>query len=233
MAKAKKSAKKPVKKMKKVTKAKSVKSAPAKKAVKKVVKKAVKKVKKVAKKAVKKPAAKLKAKSKTKSAKKSKKILAVPKGYNSITPYLIVNQALNAIEFYKKVFAAKEMMCMKDDSGCVNHAELQIGDTRIMLADECPEMNARSPQSYGGSPVSIHLYIPNVDAVVERALAAGAVLARPVQDMYYGDRSGGVMDPFGHVWFISTHIEDVTPAQMKKRAAEMCEHKDHACEEHA
>lgn len=231
MAKAKKATKKPVKKIKKVVKAKSTKSAPAKKAVKKVVKKAVKKVvKKATKKVVKKA---VKAKSKPKTAKKTKKILAVPKGYNSITPYLIVNQALNAIEFYKKAFGAKEVMCMQDETGCVNHAELQIGDAKIMLADECPEMNARAPQSYGGSPVSIHLYIPNVDAVVERALAAGAVLARPVQDMYYGDRSGAVMDPFGHVWFISTHVEDVTPAQMKKRVAAMCEHKDHACEEHA
>src|SRR3990167_6690080 len=221
MAKAKKSAKKvakkPVKKMKKAVKAKSSKSAPAKKAVKKVVKKAIKK-----------PVAK----SKAKSAKKSKKVLAVPKGYNSITPYLIVNQALNAIEFYKKAFGAKEVMCIKDEDGSVSHAELKFGDTKIMLADECPEMNARSPQSFGGSPVSIHLYIPNVDAVVERALAAGAVLARPIQDMYYGDRSGGVMDPFGHVWFISTHIEDVTPAQMKKRVAAMCDHKNHSCEEH-
>lgn len=225
MAKAKKAtkkvAKKPVKKMKKVVKAKASKSAPAKKAVKKVVKKATKKVVKKA----------VKAKSKPKAAKKSKKVLAVPKGYNSITPYLIVNQALNAIEFYKKAFGAKQVMCMQDETGCVNHAELQIGDAKIMLADECPEMNARAPQSYGGSPVSIHLYIPNVDAVVERALAAGAVLARPVQDMYYGDRSGGVMDPFGHVWFISTHVEDVTPAQMKKRVAAMCEHKDHVCDE--
>lgn len=229
MAKAKKAtkkvAKKPVKKMKKVVKAKASKSAPAKKAVKKIVKKATKKVVK--------KAVKAKAKSKPKTAKKSKKVLAVPKGYHSITPYLIVNQALNAIEFYKKAFGAKVVMCMQDETGCVNHAELQIGDAKIMLADECPEMNARAPQSYGGSPVSIHLYIPNVDAVVDRALAAGAVLARPVQDMYYGDRSGGVMDPFGHVWFISTHVEDVTPAQMKKRVAAMCEHKDHACEEHA
>lgn len=149
-----------------------------------------------------------------------KKIMAVPKGYNSITPYLIVAEAAKAIEFYKKAFAAKEVMRM-EHSGRVGHAELKLGDAKIMLADECPEMNAQSPKAIGGSPVGIHLYIKNVDDVVQRALSLGASLVRPVETMFYGDRSGALQDPYGHIWYISTHVEDVTPAKIKKRAAEL------------
>ncbi|OGT34020.1 MAG: glyoxalase [Gammaproteobacteria bacterium RIFCSPHIGHO2_02_FULL_39_13] len=167
-------------------------------------------------------------------AKKSvKKVSAVPVGYNSITPYLIIDRAVDAIQFYKKVFGAKEVMRMGKEDGKIGHAELQIGDTKIMLADEHPEMNARAPQTYGGSPVSIHLYINNVDAVVQRAITEGATLIRPVEDMFYGDRSGGVQDPFGHIWYVSTHVEDVTPAEIRKRLANQCSREEHACKDHA
>lgn len=170
----------------------------------------------------KKPAAKsLKKKvvKKTLAKSKSKKVSAIPKGYNNITPYLIVDGASSAIEFYKKAFGAKEKFRMERD-GRIGHAELQIGDTKIMLADECQEMQAFSPKKMGGSPVSIHLYIKNVDDVTERAVSLGAKLIRPAQDMFYGDRSSYLEDPYGHKWSISTHIEDLTPAKMKKRAAE-------------
>ena len=156
-----------------------------------------------------------------KTVKKSKKVSAIAVGYHSITPYLIVRDASSAIEFYKKAFGAKEVMRVAKENGKVGHAELQIGNAKIMLADEHPELNARSPQEFGGSPVSIHLYIDNVDNVVDRAVQLGATLIREVTDMYYGDRSGGVTDPFGHQWYVSTHIEDVTPSEIKKRLANM------------
>lgn len=178
-------------------------------------------------------------KAKKKSAKKvvvkkavKKKVLPIPKGYNAITAYLIVNGAANAIAFYKKVFDAREVMVMSGDHGKVGHAELKIGDSKIMLADECPKNNARAPESFGGSPISIHLYVKNVDAVVESAVAAGAKLLRPVQNMFYGDRSGGVQDPFGHVWYVATHVEDVSAAEMKKRMASMCSKDSHDCSSH-
>lgn len=151
---------------------------------------------------------------------KSKKVLAIPKGYHSITPYLIINQAAKAIEFYKKAFGAKEMFRI-ESSGKIGHAELKIGDSKIMLADECLEMDAKSPTTVGGSPIGLHFYIKDVDGVVKRAVSAGAKLTRPIEDMFYGDRSGAVEDPFGHRWHISTHIEDVTLAKVKKRAAEL------------
>lgn len=168
----------------------------AKKSIKKVVKKA--------------------AKNKSKKV----KVTAIPKGYNSITPYLIVSNGSKAIDFYKKIFGAKEMLRM-ERSGKIAHAELKIGDAKIMLADACPEMGARTPEEFGGSPVSVHLYIKNVDAVINNAVSAGAKLEREIQNMFFGDRSGTVTDPFGHKWTVSTHIEDVTPAKIKKRAAEM------------
>ncbi len=154
----------------------------------------------------------------------TKKVSAIPRGYHSITPYLIVKGAKKAIEFYKKAFGAKEMMRMENSKGTgIAHAELKIGDTKIMLADECPKMgaNLRSPKAYGGSPVGIHLYIKDVDSVIKRAVSAGAKLTRAAEDMFYGDRSGAVEDPYGHKWYISTHIENVSPAQMKKRFAEL------------
>jgi PhnB protein len=143
----------------------------------------------------------------------------IPKGYSTATPYLIIKGASAAIDFYKKVFGAKELMRMPDPSGKIGHAEIEIGNSKIMLADEHPDMGYRSPQSLGGSPVGIHLYVPDVDATVEKAVAAGAKLVRPIQDQFYGDRSGQVIDPFGHVWSIGTHKEDVPDDELQKRAA--------------
>ncbi len=142
----------------------------------------------------------------------------IPDGYHSVTPHLIVKDGARAIEFYKKVFGAKELFRM-EDKGRVGHAELQIGDSRIMLADEHPEMDARSPQSIGGTPVSIHLYVADVDATVARAVAAGARMKQKVEDKFYGDRNGTIVDPFGHTWFVSTHVEDVPADEMERRAA--------------
>lgn len=172
--------------------------------------------KKVVKKKTKKTTVKRKAKKV-----KVKKVAAIPAGYNNITPYLIVNRGSKAIDFYKKVFSAKEVMRMEQPDGKIGHAELKFGDTKIMLADEHPEMNAHAPGKFGGSPVGIHLYTKNVDKVADLAVAAGAKLVRPVEDQFYGDRSATLEDPYGHTWHISTHIEDVSKAQMKKRAAEL------------
>jgi len=147
------------------------------------------------------------------------KVKPIPEGYHTATPYLIVGGAAGAIEFYKKAFGARELVRMTQPDGKIGHAEIKIGDSPIMLADEVPEMNYRSPQSLGGSPVSILLYVEDVDTVFSQAVAAGAKVQRPVQDQFYGDRIGGVEDPFGHVWYIATHKEDVSPEEMKKRAA--------------
>jgi PhnB protein len=142
----------------------------------------------------------------------------IPEGYHSITPYLIVQNGAAAIEFYKKAFGAHEIMRFSQPDGRVGHAELEIGDSRFMLADECLEMNARSPQSFGGSAVSLHLYVENVDQVINQAVAAGAKVVREVANQFYGDRSGGVIDPFGHSWYVATHIEEVAPEEMQRRA---------------
>jgi PhnB protein len=143
----------------------------------------------------------------------------IPDGYHTATPYLIVNDAAGAIEFYKRAFGATEVMRMAQPNGKIGHAEIKIGDSPIMLADESPEMGARGPKSFGGSPVSILLYVEDVDTTFSRAVAAGAKVQRPVADQFYGDRTGGVEDPFGHVWYIATHTEDVSPEEMRKRAA--------------
>jgi PhnB protein len=143
----------------------------------------------------------------------------IPEGYHTATPYLIIKDAAKAIEFYKKAFGAKEMMRMSQPDGRIGHAEIKIGNSPIMLADEFPEMGARSPQSLGGSPVSILLYVEDVDAFAEQAVAAGTKVVRPVKDQFYGDRSGSFEDPFGHQWHIATHVEDVAPEEMHKRAA--------------
>jgi len=149
----------------------------------------------------------------------SDKVKPIPDGYHSLTPYLIVDGAARAIEFYKEAFGATEMMRMDEPGGKVGHAELKIGDSVIMLADEFPDMGRRGPQSIGGTPVSFMLYVEDVDAVVSRAVAAGGKLVRPIKDQFYGDRTGGVDDPFGHSWYIATHIEDVSPEEMERRAA--------------
>ena len=143
----------------------------------------------------------------------------IPEGYHCVTPYLILNKASGAIAFYKAALGASEVMRMADPGGTVHHAEISIGDSRIMLADEHPEIQALSPKTIGGSPVSIHLYVEDVDAAVERAVAAGAKLIRPVADQFYGDRVGGVEDPFGHRWFIATHNEDLTMDEIRRRGA--------------
>jgi PhnB protein len=143
----------------------------------------------------------------------------IPDGYNSVIPYLHVKGAAQALEFYKSAFGAKEVLRMPGPGGQVMHAELKIGDSMIMLSDEHPQMGALGPQSVGGTPVTLHLYVENVDAVVRKAVAAGATLDQPVKDQFYGDRSGSLTDPFGHKWHVATHVEDVSPEDLKVRAA--------------
>src|SRR5262245_9452021 len=155
------------------------------------------------------------------SSMKAKKVVPIPKGYHAVTPYLSVKGASDAIEFYKKAFAAKEVMRMPGPNGTVGHAEIEIDKCRIMLADEYPDMNFRSPQAFGGTSVHIHLYVKNADEVADRAVAAGAKMLRPVLDQFYGDRSGSVEDPFGHVWHVATHTKDVSMSELKKRAVAM------------
>ena len=144
-----------------------------------------------------------------------------PDGYHTATPYLIVNDGGKAIEFYNDVFGASEVMRIASPDGKIGHAEIQIGDSRLMMADEFPEMNALSPQTVGGTPVLICLYFENCDAVFEKAIAAGAKEVKPMMDQFYGDRSGTFVDPFGHQWTVATHIEDVSPEEVARRAAAM------------
>jgi PhnB protein len=145
----------------------------------------------------------------------------IPEGYHSVTPYLCCRNAGAAIDFYKKAFGATELMRMPAPGDKVGHAEIQIGDARVMLADEFAEMGFLSPQSIGGSPVMMHIYVEDVDATVPKAVAAGAKVKRPVADQFYGDRGGEIEDPFGHRWYVSTHKEDVSPEEMQKRMAAM------------
>ncbi len=147
------------------------------------------------------------------------KVKPIPDDYRGATPYLCVHDGAAAIEFYKKAFGAVERLRLPDPSGKIGHAEIQIGDAVIMLSDEFPEMGARSPRSFGGSPAAVLLYFEDVDTVAKRAVAAGGKLARPLEDQFYGDRSGKLEDPFGHTWWIATRKEDVSPEEMKKRAA--------------
>jgi PhnB protein len=144
-------------------------------------------------------------------------VKAVPDGYRTVTPYLSVDGASAAIAFYTKAFAATEVMRLPGPDGKLGHAEIQIGDSRVMLADEFPQMNFRGPKTIGGSPVHIHLYVQDVDAFYARALAAGAKTLRPIADQFYGDRSVSVEDPFGHVWHLATHKEDLTPEEIARR----------------
>jgi PhnB protein len=142
----------------------------------------------------------------------------IPEGYHSVTPYLIVKGAAQAIAFYERAFAAEELYRMPMPDGRIGHAELRIGDSRIMLADEHPGVGALSPGSVGGTPVTIHLYVEDVDATFARATAAGARVTRPVADQFYGDRLGVLTDPFGHVWSVATHREDVSEEELRRRA---------------
>jgi PhnB protein len=148
-------------------------------------------------------------------------IKAIPDGYHSATPYLIVKGAAEAIAFYKQAFGATELFRMANPDGKVGHAEIRIGDSVIMLADEHPDMGYRSPRSLGGSAVSIMLYMEDVDGVFARALKAGARAQREVANQFYGDRNGTLEDPFGHVWTIATHVEDVPAEEIERRVAAM------------
>jgi len=147
----------------------------------------------------------------------------VPDGYPSLTPYLIVADAAAAIAFYQQVFGATLRMKLDGPDGKIGHAELEIGNSLIMLADEHPEMGALSPKTVGGTPVGLHVYVEDVDAVAATAVAAGAALKRPVENQFYGDRLGSIIDPFGHLWHISTHVEDVSPEEIGRRAAAMAQ----------
>jgi PhnB protein len=146
-------------------------------------------------------------------------VKAIPEGYHTVTPYLIFSGAGDAIEFYKKALGASEVLRLDGPGGKIHHAELQIGDSRVMLADEHPDVQAYSPKTIGGSPVTMHLYVEDVDAAVARAVATGAKLIRPVADQFYGARTGGIEDPFGYRWFIATHKEDLTMDEIRRRAA--------------
>ena len=144
----------------------------------------------------------------------------IPEGYHSVTPYLIISGAADAIDYYKKAFGAVELFRM-DHGGKIGHAEIKIGDSPLMLADEFPEMGYRSPKSLGGTPVSIMIYVEDVDTVYKQAIGAGGTEVKPLQDQFYGDRSGTLTDPFGHVWTVATHKEDVTEEEMTRRLAKL------------
>ena len=142
----------------------------------------------------------------------------VPEGYHAVTPYLICGGAAEAIEYYKDVFGATEVMRIPGPGGKIGHAELQLGDSRVMLADEHVEMGFRGPRSIGGSAVLLTVYVPDVDDVFRRAVAKGGKELQPVDDKFYGDRMGTFEDPWGHLWSVGTHIEDVSPEEMERRA---------------
>jgi len=145
-------------------------------------------------------------------------VKSIPEGYHSVTPYLIIKGAGNAIEFYKKAFGANELFRFPSPDGKIGHAEIKIGDSPIMLADEYPEMGYKGPQTLGGSPVSLMIYVDDVDTIFNQAVEAGATIKEAVQDKFYGDRLGTVTDPFGHIWHLSTHKEDVSLEEMERRA---------------
>jgi len=148
-------------------------------------------------------------------------VQAIPPGYHNITPYLIVRNAAAAIDFYKKAFNAVELMRFPGPGGKIMHAEVKIGDSPVMLAEEMPEEGHVGPQTLGGVGVSMMLYVEDVDTRFAQAIAAGATIKRPVQDQFYGDRTGTLVDPFGHVWSIGTHKEDVSMDEMQRRMAKL------------
>lgn len=148
------------------------------------------------------------------------KVKPIPDGYQSVIPYLIIDGAGDAIDWYTKSLGAKEMVRMGGPGGKVGHAELQFGDSVVMLADEYPDMGIKSPKTIGGSPVNICVYLEDVDATFDDAVKGGAKVLQPVEDKFYGDRSGQIEDPFGHVWSLMTHVEDVSPEEMERRMAE-------------
>jgi PhnB protein len=144
----------------------------------------------------------------------------IPAGYHSVTPYLVIAGAAKAIDFYKRAFGAVEVMRMEDPRGTVGHAEIKIGDSHVMLADEHPEMGYLAPTSLGGAAVSLMVYVERVDDVFKQALKSGAQEMQPLKDQFYGDRTGTLKDPFGHVWTIATHVEDIAPEEMERRATQ-------------
>ena len=145
----------------------------------------------------------------------------LPEGYHNVTPYLIIDGAAAALDFYRTAFGAQEVMRMPSPDGRIGHAEILVGTSHVMLADEHPDMGYRGPQAYGGTPVSLMVYVPDVDATFAKAISAGATELRAIANQFYGDRSGTLQDPFGHVWTISTHIEDVAPEEIERRLAAM------------
>jgi PhnB protein len=153
----------------------------------------------------------------------SKGVKAIPDGYHSVTPYLVIpgGRAKEALDYYTRAFNAKEVMRMPRPDGGIAHAEIQVGDSRIMLADEDSRMDAYGPNHYGGSPITLHVYLPDVDASTKQATAAGAKVVRPLEDQFYGDRTAGLQDPFGHRWFLATHIRDVSMDEMKQHMKTM------------
>lgn len=150
----------------------------------------------------------------------SKSVKPIPDGFHTLTPYVIVKGCAEAIEFYKKAFGAEELFRMPGPDGkTIGHAEIKIGDSIVMMSDECPEFGAQSPQTLKGTPVSFMVYVKDADTAFQRAVDAGAKVLRPLENQFYGDRTGTVSDPFGHTWSIGTHIEDVAPEELEKRAA--------------
>lgn len=146
---------------------------------------------------------------------------AIPDGYHSVTPYLIVDGAAKALDFYKRAFDAVELVRMGGPDGKIGHAEIRIGNSPVMMADEHPEMGFRSPTSLGNTPVGLMIYVEDCDAVYNQAVGEGAKVLKPLADQFYGDRSGTVLDPFGHQWTIATHKEDVSPEEMDRRMNSM------------
>lgn len=148
-------------------------------------------------------------------------VKAIPAGHHTVAPYLSIKNAVQALEFYKKAFGAAEVLKLIMPDGRLGHAEIRLGDSIIMMADEFPEYGGKSPQTLGGTPINIHLYVEDVDAFFKKALAAGAIERKPIKDQFYGDRSGQLEDPYGHLWWIATHKEDVSPDEMQKRVQAM------------
>lgn len=161
-----------------------------------------------------------KAKARPKKKAPARKVQPIPAGFHSITAYLSIRDAARALDFYKRAFGAKELLRMQGPDGKIGHAEVRIGDSRVMLADEFPSMEFLGPQSRGGTTVMLHLYVKDVDATVATATAAGATVKRPIKDEFYGDRTGTIQDPFGHLWYIATHKEDLSPAEIRRRSEE-------------
>jgi PhnB protein len=157
---------------------------------------------------------------------RAKKVSFLPAGYQEVTPYLSVRGAARAIDFYRKAFGAAEVMRMPGPEGKLGHAEIRIGASRVMLSDEYPEMEFTGPETRGGTTVHLHVYVKDVDRTIARAEAAGGKVIRAVEDKFYGDRTGSIEDPFGHVWHFATHKEDLSKAELRKRAEKAAQETD-------